>query len=223
MTRPAAALALALSLAAGGCASGPEPAPAVLPDGLAPVAAPPITALIGQREALSLTSAQVVALDSIGQALRQENAPFEERVRNTREAWGGRIGRRDRARFLEQVGPALRATWENNRLAAAAVGDVLTPAQRARACEIVRARREELFRNRRDDRLRDDPPGPLTPRTAQRREVDPDTLLVRRPPALPWCAEVGAGGAPGGSSTTSPPPPDAGPAPAPPRVHELSS
>jgi hypothetical protein len=89
---------------------------------------PPILALLSERERLSLTSSQVIALDSIAREWDAANAKLIRRnsfVRARRPELGFIAVRPD-------AGPSRAA---HNRRAAEAVERVLSPSQRQAACE----------------------------------------------------------------------------------------
>lgn len=84
--------------------------------------APNVTALIGARESLALTSAQINALDSI------------------RVAWA-EVDMRLRAQMRDgAAGPAVVQMAENNSAAHDAIEQVLTPEQRRTVCRMPGAR-----------------------------------------------------------------------------------
>lgn len=104
------------------CAPSARPEPAPAPARLADTEVPPVRALLSEREQLSLTPAQVVALDSI--ALDWQAAHDALAARFTGPA-----------RLLAAVRSHPRlALAENNRRAARAVEQLLTPDQRLAAC-----------------------------------------------------------------------------------------
>ena len=91
---------------------------------------PPILSLVSERERLSLTPAQVNALDSIA---REWDVANEKLVRRLRLARGTRPIPLVAA--LRPEGSTARERLiDNNRRAALAVERVLTPAQRTAAC-----------------------------------------------------------------------------------------
>ena len=123
--------AMLLLAACGGGSAPPDdgPAPTMGPVSTVTVVtprvgggAPNVTALIGQREALSLTSPQINALDSI------------------RGAWA-EVDMRLRAQMREgAAGPAVMQMAENNAAAHTAIEQVLTPEQRRLTCRMPAAR-----------------------------------------------------------------------------------
>lgn len=126
----AAALPLLLLSA---CGAAPEPADS--PDsriaGTSVQPAPPVRSLIGFRDRLSLTSEQVVALDSIATWLEEVNSSYRRVVI-------GRTGERGET----PVGPELLAAVDsisaNRREADRAVAELLSEEQRTAVCELAR-------------------------------------------------------------------------------------
>lgn len=112
-------------------AAGPAPrGPAVDAD-----APPPVLALLSERERLSLTPAQVAAVDSIARAWDVQNHKLARRMGAFRTKSGLRLGL-----ALTRPRAALAAVAENNRRAAQAVEQVLDPDQRRQLCRLQRAR-----------------------------------------------------------------------------------
>jgi hypothetical protein len=107
---------------------------------------PSVYALIGARERLKLTSTQVTALDSIAEAVREQNRPFADSLgRFTRTGSGGPIRvpsndapRRDFIVILQRMG-------ENNRRGVAAIQALLDADQRAGACTLAAEERQGRF------------------------------------------------------------------------------
>ncbi|HEX8672196.1 MAG TPA: hypothetical protein VF710_09915 [Longimicrobium sp.] len=94
---------------------------------------PPILALLSDRERLSLTSQQVIALDSIAREWDVNNVKLNRRL-------GVARGKRPVTLALNPAASPTRAALaDNNRRAAEAVQQVLTPAQREAACAMPRA------------------------------------------------------------------------------------
>ena len=128
-----------------GCAAGPgqPPAPLIPQDWVGP---PRVYSLFGERETLGLTSEQVTALDSVGQALQAENAPIAARVREIR---GDDTGRpRTDPQTYERVRPLLEQLRDNNRRAHERVQAVLTEEQERKVCESFGRSRGERGRER---------------------------------------------------------------------------
>jgi len=121
-----------LVASAAACApSAPQPGPA--PRHAQPDAdVPPILALLSDRERLSLTSSQVIALDSIAREWDVNNVKLNRRL-------GVARGKRPVTVALNPGANPIRAALAaNNRRAAEAVQQVLTPAQREAACAMPR-------------------------------------------------------------------------------------
>jgi hypothetical protein len=105
---------------------------------------PSVYGLIGARERLKLTSAQVTTLDSIAEAVREQNRPYADSLgRFTRSGNGGPIRmptndaqRRDFIVILKQMG-------ENTLRGVERVQAVLNAEQRAAACELAAEERRE--------------------------------------------------------------------------------
>jgi hypothetical protein len=103
---------------------------------------PSVYGLIGAREQLKLTSAQVTTLDSIAEAVREQNRPFADSLgRFTRSGNGGPIRmptndaqRRDFIVILKQMG-------ENTRRGVEGVQAVLNAEQRTAACALAQEER----------------------------------------------------------------------------------
>lgn len=94
---------------------------------------PPIPALVGERERLGLTAAQVSALDSIARVWSATDGKLHRKM-------GVERGRRPIPVALGlHSGPTREALAENTLRAVSAVERVLTPAQRSAACELPRA------------------------------------------------------------------------------------
>ncbi len=136
---------------------------------------PPIYSLLGYRSELKLTSDQVAALDSIGQAVRDENRELVAELRQTSD------GRRSQAGALvvtEQGRPVLEAIRENQLAAVDAVSHVLDESQRAEVCRLS---------TRESERARRDAPERRSPRQPE----PPDSLdergALQRPVGWNWC------------------------------------
>jgi hypothetical protein len=105
---------------------------------------PSVYGLIGARERLKLTSPQVTALDSIAEAVREQNRPFADSLgRFTRSGNGGPIRlptndaqRRDFIVILQRMGV-------NTRRGVEGVQAVLNAEQRAAACALAAEERSE--------------------------------------------------------------------------------
>lgn len=143
---------------------------------------PSIYGLIGERERLSLASAQVNALDSISVAW---SAADQALRRELRETWGG-----DRPRgayALQRARPTLERIAANNHGAAQGVEAVLNEDQRRIACELQAEQRAE--RGEPAPRVSADAPrgpGGGAPR-ARARQADV-MMMSPGPRGWPWCA-----------------------------------
>jgi hypothetical protein len=102
--------------------------------------APPILALIGQRDRLTLTSEQVAALDSIHQAWSAENEKLSRRGTVVSAGAGGIVTAPSRS---VPSGPEARG---NHLRAARAVEGVLSREQQLAVCELHRSGREAAHR-----------------------------------------------------------------------------
>jgi hypothetical protein len=138
---------------------------------------PPVRGLIGERERLGLTGAQVTTLDSIAVVLAAANDSLRRSVRDT---WNGDRPGRGGAMW-ERTGPALMQIARNNRAASLLVQNTLTEPQRTIACEMEaeqRARQPERFRR----------PGMGPGGFGTRREQVADSIAqARAMEGWPWC------------------------------------
>jgi hypothetical protein len=89
---------------------------------------PGVFALIGAREQLSLTGAQVTALDSINRVWSVRNDSVQRQLRE--------IDGRRNAATMERARPLLLRMAENNQWAGSAVESLLTEEQRRIACTL---------------------------------------------------------------------------------------
>jgi hypothetical protein len=124
-----AASAAACAPSAQPAASAPRPAPS---PAAARAQVPPVLGLLSERERLSLSAAQVAALDSIAREWEVADTRLNRQL-------GAARGSRPPAFTLALrpgAGPALLAIAENNHRAAAAVEQVLTPGQRQSVCAL---------------------------------------------------------------------------------------
>jgi hypothetical protein len=129
-----AASAAACAPSAPAVAPAPEPAPRAE---RAHADVPPVLALLSERQRLSLSAAQVAALDSIAREWDVMNEKLHRRA-------GVARGNRPPAFALALrpgATPALSAIAQNNRRAAEAVRQVLTPEQRQAVCTLASAPR----------------------------------------------------------------------------------
>lgn len=114
-------------------AAAPAAGPAPVPPADAEV--PPVRALLSERERLALTGEQVVALDSISRDWEAANEALGRRI-------GAVKGRRPSPfrLALSRLSPALAELAENDRRAAKAAEQVLSPRQRRTICAVQRLR-----------------------------------------------------------------------------------
>jgi hypothetical protein len=99
---------------------------------------PSVYALIGARERLKLTSPQVTALDSIAEAVREQNRPLTDSLRRfSRSGNGGPIRLPGNDAQRRDFTTILRAMGENNRRAIAAIQSQLTAEQRTGVCTML--------------------------------------------------------------------------------------
>lgn len=162
MTRKILA-SLLLLVAACAPAADPADAPGIItPLTLEP---PPIYALLGYRQDLSLESRQIAALDSIAERIRERNAPLIDSLQSM-----GDRGGRGFIQIDERTEPLLERIRENHRGAMAEVREVLTEEQESTTCR--------LFSEARSRRIQE---GRARPRT-------------RTPGTMPDSAARGRGG-----------------------------
>jgi hypothetical protein len=178
------ALLLVSAAACGGAPAEPAsaPPPAAMPFGS--LEAPPVHSLIGHRQALELTSAQITVLDSIGQHVNAANRPLMQQMGELRAQFRGRTG--EAVPGGEEGRSLLEQIRQNNREAVEGVREVLTPAQQQRACALYRdadQRRQRAAAGRTQQ-----PTGAARARGAPER---PAVATV-----WPWCAEAETPGAP---------------------------
>lgn len=114
-----------------GCA--PAAAPGDAPRAITPLTLepPPIYALLGYRQELSLTSEQIAALDAIAREVRDRNSPLVDSLRSV----GDRSGRGFIA-VDERSEPLLERVRENHRSAIEEVREVLTEEQEGATCRL---------------------------------------------------------------------------------------
>jgi Spy/CpxP family protein refolding chaperone len=203
MTRRTATAAALLFLAA--CTSSApsgSPGPArMTPDtadfsmeARGPGRAPPTFGLIGQREKLGLTSAQVTSIDSVGEDLRVHNEALLRHLRALQDSLGGRdrMTARTEQQLLDRGGPEFAQLRANNLQATRAIFDVLTPEQRVTTCSMIRAGTTGMGEGRSSSRQRGEGPGGYgryggQDRYGQRRRMQADSLRERRQSVLFWC------------------------------------
>ncbi|HET7229772.1 MAG TPA: Spy/CpxP family protein refolding chaperone [Longimicrobium sp.] len=111
---------------------------------------PSVYALIGARERLKLTSAQVTALDSIAEAAREMNRPIADSLRSLTNSGNGGPIRQPRGEFqTARSVPLLQRIGQNNRRAMEAIQAQLTPEQRTAVCTLAREQRDDRYGDRR--------------------------------------------------------------------------
>jgi hypothetical protein len=93
---------------------------------------PSVFALIGAREQLSLTGAQVTTLDSINRVWSVRNDTLQRRL--------SEIDGRRNAQTMERARPLLLRMAENNQWAGTAVQNLLSEEQRRIACTLPQVR-----------------------------------------------------------------------------------
>ena len=150
-----------------------------------PGRAPPTFGLLGQRERLGLTSAQVTSIDSIGEALRVKNEALLRHLRALQDSLGGRdrMSARSERVLLERGAPQFAAMRANNLEATRAVYDVLTPAQRVTSCTLMREVRGGEGGSLGQQRQRQGMNG----RGTMRQPMPGDSIRSRRQQLLFWC------------------------------------
>jgi hypothetical protein len=171
-------------LAVAACGAQPEPpAQGPVPDGERPVVidmtgggTPAIRGLIGERQRLGLTGAQVTVLDSLAIRLASANDSLRASMGE-----GNQPGRPPRPGTVqwERTLPALQTIAQNNRNASLLVQQVLTDDQRRIACEIQAE----------DDARRPRAPRPVR-RPAQiggRGRMRADSIAQQAQRGWPWC------------------------------------
>lgn len=169
-THPGIALLILVLAGCGSSASSPTPEVSPTSRALQP---PPVSALIGYRTSLELTSEQVTAIDSIGEATRRRNSVLFAKLREPRERRGAPV---------DTTGPdapqtILRQIRASNREAGEAVGQVLNETQRTRACELFGRTRTDRM-----ERMRE--PDGRPPRRARGELAD---SLFAPSQTWPWC------------------------------------
>lgn len=183
--RMMAMAALTLAAACGGGTAPPRDGPAPRgpgegPGGVAgPMPAgvggggPNVFALIGARERLSLTGAQVTDLDSIGRSWSVVNDSVQRELR-----------RRGERTPVETVHPLLLRMAENNDAANRAVEALLNEEQRRVACTLPNAQPEA----RRPPVSRPPVNRPSDRRAGARRQPGDSVPGMRMRRGWPWCA-----------------------------------
>ena len=178
---------ICLGLAASGCSAsnprnagnGPEMPTMVTPLMLQP---PPIYSILGFRDKIQLTSAQITSLDSLATWVHDQNLPLIQDLREKATPTRNQVG----LIIPDSLRSKLDAVRANNRTAAAGVGKVLTPTQQQSACQIF----EEQAQDRNDRGRGNGSPRPRTSRLGS--EADSILASARRS-VWPFCRGNGAG------------------------------
>jgi hypothetical protein len=137
------------------------------------VGPPPIYALLGYRNELSLTSDQVTALDSIAQTAQEENRTLVEELQATSRERARQPGFFELTAEGEAVLERIRA---NQRRAVDGVADLLSEEQQATVCRLFQP-------GRRNPSARQPPAARAAADTAQARRGP------QGPPGWHWCEE----------------------------------
>jgi hypothetical protein len=111
---------------------------------------PPVYSLLGFRDKLELTPAQITSLDSIATAVHDQNAPLIDSLRANATPTRSQVG----LLIPDEYRSTLDAVRKNNRDAATAAGKVLTPEQQTSACQIFEEQRQDRERDERTGRTR---------------------------------------------------------------------
>lgn len=140
---------------------------------------PSIRGLIGERQRLNLTGAQVTTLDSIAIRLAAANDSLRRTLRGDWERERPRVG----SERWEEARPIFETIAQNNRNAGLLVQQVLNQEQQRIACEMYAEDREA---DRRRAPIRRDPPGRY--RVGGRdRAADSVNVAALRARGWPWC------------------------------------
>jgi hypothetical protein len=170
---------IGLSVAVSGC-STPASRPSRLEGGPTMVTPlmlepPPVYSILGFRDKLQLTSAQITSLDSIATWAHDQNAPLVDSLRERATPSRNQVG----LLIPNEMRPTLDAVRKNNRQAARGAGEVLSATQRTSACEIFEEQRQD--REGRDGRNGQ-------PRRSSRLGSEADSILASaRRSIWPWC------------------------------------
>jgi hypothetical protein len=137
-----------VAFAAAGCASTGAPpgsAGTVGDDSERAAAVPPLYALLGEREALDLTSSQIAALDSIGTWLSSANGPLIDELfeRGILRGDDPVLRDTDPPRIDRDGRPLLVEIGANNDAAEAAIQGILTDEQQTEVCRVFRRERRD--------------------------------------------------------------------------------
>ncbi len=159
------ASSMVILLSVGCAAPQPQPEPEDRDRTVLRVQAPPVYALLGEREELRLTSEQVATIDSIGRWLHEANAPHLLTL-------NGAPGERTVAEE-DTLLALLEEIHENNSSAGAAIEDLLNDTQEAQVCEMFA---EDLEEERETREMR-------------RREAHTDSIIGALT-VWPWCGRA---------------------------------
>ncbi|MDR0786260.1 MAG: hypothetical protein LBG44_00090 [Gemmatimonadota bacterium] len=177
-----------LSLAVVACGSaGGFPANSVAVATPLSLEGPSIYSLLGFRNDLKLTSEQVVSLDSIAIAIREENRDLIAELREV-DGKGNSIGQP--IVVTEEGRPILEAIRENHRGAVAAVRELLDETQRNQVCDIVARPGQARGRSGRPAGPENRAPDGGAPRGEARDSLDERSRLSR-PVSWDWCEDRG--------------------------------
>lgn len=111
---------------------------------------PPVYSLLGFRDKLQLTPAQITALDSIATSVHDRNEPLIDSLRANATPTRSQVG----LLIPDEYRATLEAVRKNNREAATATGKVLTPEQQKSACQIFEEQRQDRERSERNGQTR---------------------------------------------------------------------
>jgi hypothetical protein len=140
-------LLVGLSACSSAAAPAGPPRSLITPTMLQP---PPIYALLGHRERLELTSAQINGLDSIAVQLKEENDELIDELAERSD-----LARDQTALIVSEEGqPILEEIRDNNREASEAVGRLLTSTQQTTTCDIFELGDDDRRRGRDRPRIR---------------------------------------------------------------------
>jgi hypothetical protein len=144
---------------------------------------PPVYALLGFRDRLSLSSEQITSLDSIATAVHEENQPLIDELQQNAPQSRNRVG----LLVAPESRPTLQKIRQNNRDAARAVGALLNPQQQTTACDLFNEERDER-RSRVRDAMRERGMGETSQRQRQmQRRMEGDSTLQMEMRVWPWC------------------------------------
>jgi hypothetical protein len=144
---------------------------------------PPVYALLGFRDRLSLSSQQITSLDSIATSVHEENQPLIDELQQNAQQSRNRVG----LLVSPDSRPTLQKIRQNNRDAARAVGELLNPQQQTTACDLFNEERDDR-RSRVRDAMRERGMGETSQRQREmRRRLEGDSTLQMEVRVWPWC------------------------------------